>query len=88
MKRTQDRKLVREINQLFKNQEEVVLGTNDIQAFLSNGKTVDSIDVMEVIRQIARKHRWTAFVYDHGALVSFKKNGVARLNGIAMPSAA
>ena len=50
MKRTQDRKLVREINQLFKNQEEVVLGTNDIQAFLSNGKTVDSIDVMEVIR--------------------------------------
>ena len=65
MKRTQDRKLVREINQLFKNQEEVVLGTNDIQTFLSNGKTVDSLDVMEIIRQIARDRKSTRLNSSH-----------------------
>jgi hypothetical protein len=75
------RKLAREITALFAEQDAVVLGTNDIQEFLSDGQPVDSVAAMEIIRDIADEHRWEAFVYDYGALVRFTRKPGTALNG-------
>jgi len=88
MKQTKARELAREINALFQEQEEVVLDTNDIQTFLSDSETVDSVRAMEIVREIADRHRWSVFVYDYGALVRFTRDEAATVNGFPLKSAA
>lgn len=73
MSQTQASELAREIAQLFQEQEEVILDTNDIQQFLSRDRIVDSVEAMEIIREICDQHHWDSFVYDYGALVRFTR---------------
>ena len=65
--------LAREITDLFHDQDEVILETNDIQQFLSDGHAVDSVEAMEIVREISERHHWDSFVYDYGALVRFTR---------------
>jgi hypothetical protein len=88
MKHTKARALAREINALLQQQEEVVLDTHDIQAFLSDGENVDSVQAMEIVREMAERHRWSVFVYDYGALVRFTRDHAASVNGFPLKSAA
>jgi len=88
MKRTKAGALAQEIAALFRQHEEVVLGAGDIQEYLSDGRTVDSISAMRVVREIAEKKNWSVFVYDHGAMVRFKRNGAATVNGIPVRNGA
>ena len=77
MNQDKAQKLAREIAELFKEQDEVILETNDIQEFLSDGQIVDSVAAMEIVRDISEKNRWDSFVYDYGALVRFSRKPVA-----------
>ncbi len=82
MNQNKAQKLAREITELFKEQNEVILETNDIQEFLSDGQIVDSVAAMEIVRDISETNQWDSFVYDYGALVRFtQKPVVANHNG-------
>ncbi|HKI69576.1 MAG TPA: hypothetical protein VKA67_08310 [Verrucomicrobiae bacterium] len=76
MNQDKAQKLAREITELFKEQDEVVLETNDIQEFLSDGQIVDSVAAMEIVRDISEKNQWDSFVYDYGALVRFTRKPI------------
>jgi hypothetical protein len=81
MNRTTARALAREINDLLRQQEEVVLETADIEEFLSEGRRVDSVRTMQIVREIADANDWSAFVYDYGALVRFSRKPAMGANG-------
>lgn len=76
MNQDKAQKLAREIDELFKEQDEVILETNDIQEFLSDGQIVDSVAAMEIVRDISEKNQWDSFVYDYGALVRFTRKPI------------
>ena len=81
MNQTKAHELAREIADLFGTQDEVILETNDIQEFLSDGHVVDSVEAMEIVREISEANNWDSFVYDYGALVRFRQKPVNPTEG-------
>ena len=59
------------IRELFQDRDEVVLETVVIQAYLADPDPIDSVRVMEWVREIAEANNWTLFVFDYGALIRF-----------------
>jgi hypothetical protein len=81
MNQTKAQQLAREILELFASQDEVILETHDIQEFLSDGHAVDSVETMEIVREVSEANHWDSFVYDYGALVRFTQKPVETCNG-------
>lgn len=59
------------ICELFRDRDEVVLETVVIQTYLADPDSIDSVRVMEWVREIAEANNSTVFVFDYRTLIRF-----------------
>ena len=72
------RELTRIIRHHLGESGEIVLATEELGVFLGNGHPLDSVEVQEIIRDLADSEGWRAFVFDYGACVRFSACSEAR----------